>query len=50
MLGLAVDGIGQFFGYLFGPGRSRSTLAEYEYNRVRFIPERDRCDLDKQYG
>jgi hypothetical protein len=46
-LGLAMDGMGQFFVYLFGPGRSSSILAAYEYNRVRFITEADRGDLEK---
>lgn len=50
LIGLTVDGIGQFMGYLFGPGQAPSILASYEYNRVRFISEADRGDLEKGDG
>ncbi len=40
--GLAVDGIGQFVGYLAGPGESPALLSGYEYNRIRFVTQTDR--------
>ncbi|MBK7927874.1 MAG: hypothetical protein IPJ98_10395 [Bryobacterales bacterium] len=40
--GLAIDGLGQFLGYLTGPGRSAEILSDFEYNRVRFLSLADR--------
>jgi predicted dehydrogenase len=43
--GLAWDGFGQLVGYGTGSGASSPTIANYEYERVRYITEEDRRDL-----
>jgi len=48
MLGLICDGMGQFAGYLAGAGHSAATLSNYEFNRIRFITEADRHQLDSE--
>lgn len=45
-LGLTLDGIGQFVGYLFGPGRSMETLARFEFNRIEHVRAEDRALWD----
>jgi len=41
-IGLALDGFGQFLGYLFGPGNSMQRLSRYEFNRVEHVRPEDR--------
>lgn len=41
-IGLLLDGVGQFCGYLWGPGNSAEALSKYEYNRIEHVRERDR--------
>ncbi len=41
-VGLIVDGIGQFVGYLAGPGSAPSALARYEFRRIDHITAEDR--------
>jgi hypothetical protein len=44
-LGLVLDGVGQMLGYLAGPGDAVARVAQYEFHRVRHIPEADRQAL-----
>jgi hypothetical protein len=44
--GLILDGLGQMTGYAIGAGASRAKTAQYEFERVRFITEADRRELD----
>jgi hypothetical protein len=48
ILGLLTDGVGQFMGYLAGPGRSRELIAPLEYNRVLHIQPEDRKTLERE--
>jgi hypothetical protein len=41
-LGLAVDGFGQFVGYLVGAGKSSRRLVKFEFRRIDHVPESDR--------
>jgi hypothetical protein len=41
-LGLVLDGIGQFAGYVGGVGDAREKVARYEYRRLDHITEHDR--------
>lgn len=41
-VGLALDGIGQFIGYLVGIGGARARVANYEYRRIDHVTEHDR--------
>ena len=41
-IGLALDGVGQFLGYAFGPGDAMEQLARYEFNRVEHVRREDR--------
>jgi GT2 family glycosyltransferase len=41
-VGLALDGLGQFMGYLAGTGAAREQVARYEYRRVDHVTEHDR--------
>ncbi len=43
--GLAMDGLGQMVGYGTGLGASSRTVANYEFERVRYITEEDRREL-----
>jgi predicted dehydrogenase len=47
LFGLAMDGLGQMIGYLAGPGESAGRLADYEYDRLRFVRPEDRQDLER---
>jgi GT2 family glycosyltransferase len=40
--GLALDGLGQFMGYLAGAGAARERVARYEYRRVDHVTGHDR--------
>ena len=42
-IGLALDGVGQFLGYAFGPGRSPLALAHYEFRRVDHVRPEERA-------
>lgn len=42
VIGLALDGVGQFLGYAVGPGDAMARLARYEFNRVEHVREADR--------
>jgi hypothetical protein len=46
-VGLLVDAIGQFLGYIAGSGSSPQFLTEFEYRRVRFIRPEDRIALER---
>jgi hypothetical protein len=46
LIGLAADGFGQMIGYFAGPGRSAERLANYEYDRLRFVRPEDRQALE----
>lgn len=48
LAGLVADGIGQFAGYLIGAGSSEKFLADYEYDRVRFITSEDRAAVEAE--
>jgi len=41
-VGLGLDGVGQFMGYLFGVGPAREQVARYEYRRVDHVTAVDR--------
>jgi hypothetical protein len=41
-LGLAADGVGQLVGYLAGTGTSPGYLTGFEFERINFVPERER--------
>jgi predicted dehydrogenase len=43
VIGLALDGVGQCLGYLFGPGNSMERLSMYEFNRVEHVRPEDRA-------
>ncbi len=43
--GLLLDGLGQMAGYATGAGRSRAKIAQYEFDRIRYITEQDRQAL-----
>lgn len=45
MLGMAIDGYGQMFGYAAGPGSARDQLAKLEFHRYRHIPHEERDAL-----
>lgn len=45
--GLAVDGLGQLAGYLFGFGNAVQQMARYEFHRFRHIPESDRLQAEE---
>jgi predicted dehydrogenase len=47
LFGLAMDGLGQMTGYVAGPGESAARLADYEYDRLRFVRPEDRQDLER---
>ena len=49
LLGLALDGLGQMAGYLFGPGRSLDKLAVFEMERFQHLTTRDHLAL-KEHG
>jgi hypothetical protein len=40
--GLALDGIGQFLGYLLGAGDSMERLSRYEFNRIDHVRPEER--------
>ena len=40
--GLLLDGAGQFFGYLRGPGDAMERLARYEFNRIEHVRTEER--------
>ncbi|MFN7921605.1 MAG: Gfo/Idh/MocA family oxidoreductase [Bryobacteraceae bacterium] len=42
VIGLVLDGFGQFLGYLFGQGDSANRLAPFEYNRVNHVRPEER--------
>ena len=42
VVGLALDGLGQFVGYLRGVGPARERVASYEYRRVDHVTAHDR--------
>ncbi len=44
-LGLALDGLGQMTGYLFGAGDAVERVAAYEFHRFQHIPASDRADI-----
>jgi hypothetical protein len=44
-LGLALDGLGQMAGYLFGVGDAIGRVAHYEFHRFNHIPAADRAHL-----
>lgn len=44
MLGLLLDGAGQFLGYAFGAGAAQTTLAGLEFNRYQHLDRRDQQD------
>jgi predicted dehydrogenase len=46
-IGLICDGAGQFVGHLAGPGQSPKRLADFEYDRVRYIRAEDRRALEE---
>ena len=46
-LGLAVDGIGQMMGYLFGAANSIERLSEYEFHRFRHVPASERLAAER---
>jgi hypothetical protein len=46
-LGLICDGAGQMVGYLCGISASPEELADFEYNRVRYIRPEDRRALEE---
>jgi predicted dehydrogenase len=41
-LGLALDGFGQFLGYLIGPGEAMQRLTRYEFNRMEHVKKEER--------
>ncbi|MBX7244459.1 MAG: Gfo/Idh/MocA family oxidoreductase [Candidatus Sumerlaeaceae bacterium] len=41
-LGLSLDGLGQFMGYLFGVGSAVEQHGEFEFNRDKHVTSRDR--------
>jgi predicted dehydrogenase len=45
VLGMAIDGYGQMFGYAAGPGSAREHLARLEFHRFRHIPHQERDAL-----
>jgi hypothetical protein len=45
ILGMAIDGYGQMFGYAGGPGSAREQLARLEFHRYRHIPHEERDAL-----
>jgi hypothetical protein len=47
-LGLVFDGLGQMLGYLAGSGDAVARVAQYEFHRVRHIPDTDRQALQAQ--
>jgi hypothetical protein len=47
MLGLFCDGAGQIAGYALGTGRSAALLADFEFNRTRYIRPEDRRALEE---
>jgi hypothetical protein len=49
-VGLAIDGVGQMIGYLRGPADSAARLADYEFDRLRFVPAADRRALEELDG
>ena len=44
-LGLALDGLGQMMGYLFGAGTAVARVAAYEFHRFEHITAADRAQL-----
>jgi hypothetical protein len=46
--GLALDGLGQMMGYMFGAGNAVERAAVYEFHRFRHITEEDRRILQAQ--
>jgi len=42
MIGLVLDGVGQFLGYAFGPGDSARALTRYEFRRVDHVRPEER--------
>ena len=44
-VGLAMDGVGQLFGYAFGPGNSPEEIPKYEFHRSRLVTAADRKQL-----
>lgn len=44
--GLLMDGLGQMAGYATGVGAAREKSTEYEFERVRYVSDRDRRDLE----
>ena len=46
-IGLIADGAGQFVGYVVGSGGSPALLADYEYNRVKFLRPEDLQALEE---
>lgn len=47
-LSLAEDGLGEFLGYITGPGESPVRLGEIEFDRMRFLDRRDRALLERR--
>ncbi|MGE5750265.1 MAG: glycosyltransferase [Gemmatimonas sp.] len=45
---LITDGFGELLGYVFGPGRSPTTLGEIEFDRMRFMNSHDRLLLSNR--
>lgn len=48
--GLALDGLGQFMGYLAGAGAARENVAKFEYRRMDHITEHDRRHVYRTLG
>lgn len=48
ILGLILDGMGQFAGYFTGEGDSPKKLSKYEFHRYRYITEKDKKMILKQ--
>jgi predicted dehydrogenase len=44
--GLAMDGLGQMAGYVAGVGAARERSTEYEFERVRYVTDQDRRNLE----
>ena len=45
VIGLAVDGMGQMFGYALGTGNALDKVARFEVDRFKHIREQDRLEI-----
>lgn len=48
LAGLALDGLGQMMGYLFGAGSAAQRVAFYEFNRFDHVPLSDRREAEER--